>query len=61
MNDSTEPMIIKLIRDLVSNRFYGSIEIKLEAGHVVVIRKTETILPFKPNRENRGKFDEQHK
>lgn len=27
------------------NRFYGSLEIKLEAGHVVLVRKTETIKP----------------
>ena len=41
-----------LLAQLQSDRFYGSLELKLESGEVVLIRKTETI---KPNcRTNRG-------
>jgi hypothetical protein len=32
-----------VLRDLEQQRFYGSLELKFEAGHVVLLRKTETI------------------
>ena len=54
----TEQMIIKMIDELDRNRFYGSLEIKFEAGHVVLVRKTETIKPSS-YRENRGEHNEQ--
>lgn len=43
----------QLVTDLERCRFYGSVELKFEAGRLVVIKKTETI---KPNncRDNRG-------
>ena len=46
-----------LLADLQRRHFFGSIELKLEAGRVVLIRKTETI---KPNdyRDNRGSGNE---
>jgi hypothetical protein len=46
-----------LLADLQRQRFFGSVELKLEAGTVVLIRKTETI---KPNncRDNRRVGDE---
>jgi len=37
--------IIILLKELIAKKFYGVIEIKLEAGHIVLIRKTETIKP----------------
>ena len=37
------------LRELAKSRFYGSIEIKLEAGRIVLIRISET---YKPRMEN---------
>ena len=53
-----ETMATNILKELERERFYGSLEIKFEAGRVVLIRKTETI---KPNdyRDNRGKQHEQ--
>jgi hypothetical protein len=34
-------LLVQLGRD----RFYGSLEIKLEAGRIVLLKKTETIKP----------------
>ncbi len=34
-----------LLQEMARRRFYGSLEIKLEAGKVVLLRKTETIKP----------------
>lgn len=50
--------IEKLLTELEHERFYGAVELKFESGHVVLIRKTETI---KPNdcRNNRGEQNEQ--
>ena len=42
-----------LIRRLASDRFYGSITLKSEAGNVVVLKKEETIKP-QNYRDNRG-------
>lgn len=44
----------QLLADLKHQRFYGSVEIKFEAGRVVLVRKTETIRP-ENYRDNRGK------
>ena len=44
--------IEKLIEDLERTRFFGSLEVKFEAGKVVLIRKTESIKPSCQN--NRG-------
>lgn len=35
--------LVKLLKDLMDKKFYGSVEIKFEAGNVVIIRKTESI------------------
>jgi len=44
-----------VLRDLERNRFYGSLEVKLEAGKIVLLRKTETIKPEpEKHRDNRG-------
>jgi hypothetical protein len=34
-----------IIADLERRRFFGSLEIKFEAGQIVLLRKTETIKP----------------
>jgi len=49
---------LSLIRRLASERFYGSITLKFEAGQVVVLKKEETIKP-KNYRDNRGQSNEQ--
>ncbi len=48
----------EILKALERERFYGSLEIKFEAGRVVLIRKTETI---KPNdyRNHRGEHNDQ--
>jgi hypothetical protein len=44
-----------VLGELERNRFYGSLELKLEAGKVVLLRKTETIKPAADTyRDNRG-------
>ncbi len=42
--DSVE-FVKQVIADLGKERFFGSLELKFEAGNVVLIRKTETIKP----------------
>jgi hypothetical protein len=37
--------VTQLITELTSQRFYGSLEIKFEAGRVVLLKKTETVKP----------------
>ncbi len=49
----------ELLVDLEKQRFYGSLEVKLEAGKVVLLRKTETIKPVADDcRDNRGTYRE---
>lgn len=35
--------LFTIIKDLVSKKFYGELLIKLEAGNIVIVRKTENI------------------
>lgn len=35
--------LVQMLRDLIDSKFYGSIEIKMEAGNIVVVKKTESI------------------
>lgn len=47
----------QILTELASERFYGTLEIKLESGKVVLLRKTETIKPLATTgdyRDNRG-------
>lgn len=45
----------QVVAELTQARFYGSLEIKFEAGKVVLLRKTETIRPNPEDyRNNRG-------
>jgi hypothetical protein len=44
-----------LLKELERQQFYGSLEVKFEAGTVVLVRKTETIKPtIEGYRDNRG-------
>lgn len=49
------PQAEAMIADLESNRFFGSLEIRFEAGRVVLLRKIETIKPT-DCRNNRGEY-----
>jgi hypothetical protein len=35
--------LFAIIKKLISDKFYGSLEIKFESGNIVVIKKTESI------------------
>lgn len=35
--------LVRLIRELIDSKWYGSLEIKMEAGHIVIIKKIESI------------------
>ena len=37
--------LLKLLRDLIERKFYGIIEVKIEAGNVVHIKLIENIKP----------------
>ena len=41
--DDVMDNLFKLIKELIENKFYGSIEIKMEAGKIVIVKKTESI------------------
>jgi hypothetical protein len=53
-NHTNSHVLCNLIDDLERQRFFGSLELKLEEGRVVLIRKTETIKPTNDYRDNRG-------
>ena len=36
---------IKIIKDLCTRKFYGTLTIKFDAGRIVLARKEETIKP----------------
>jgi len=45
----------QMLDALERDKFYGSLEIKIEAGRVVLIKKSETFKPTEPNyRPNNG-------
>ncbi len=35
--------LFELIKELIKFKFYGSLEVKFEAGNITIVRKTETI------------------
>jgi hypothetical protein len=43
--------LIELLRELEESRFYGSLEIKMESGQIVLYKKTES---FKPTQAGYG-------
>lgn len=49
----------RVLKELEQDAFYGSVEIKFEAGKPVLLRKTETIKPtHEDRRNNRGIYDD---
>jgi hypothetical protein len=48
----------ELLSDLEKCRFYGSVELKFEAGKLVLVRKSETLKTFNDYRDNRGSGNE---
>ncbi len=55
----TDQALSEILRELEHSRFYGSLEIKFEAGRVVLLRKSETI-KLEDRRDDRGARDGQH-
>lgn len=51
----------EILSQLARDRFYGSVEIKLEAGKIVLLRKTETIKPTDENCRNNRSGNDEHK
>jgi hypothetical protein len=50
--------LVQLLRQLEQARYYGALEIKFEAGNIVLIKKTETIRPTQPSYgTSRGESD----
>ena len=44
--------LITMLKQLEGSKFYGSLELKLEAGRIVLIKKSETFKPTEPNYGN---------
>ena len=49
--------LIDLLAKLEADRFYGSMELKFEAGKLVMVKKTETLKPAELFRDNRGNHE----
>lgn len=49
--------LVQLLRQLEQSRFYGSVELKYEAGRVVLIRKSETFKPCESGYGNNRSTD----
>jgi len=45
----SDPAVDLLLREFEHDKMYGTVEVKFEAGRVVLIRKTESIKPANPN------------
>jgi len=55
----TRSLLSDLVDELERGRFFGSLELKFEAGQVVLLRKTETIkLEATACRSTRGAEDD---
>jgi hypothetical protein len=53
--------LIEMLKKLESSRFYGSVEVKFEAGIITLIRKSETFKPTEPNYgSNRSIYERNH-
>lgn len=50
--------LIRLFHQLETQRFYGSLEVKFEAGHIVLLKKSETLKPMQSTcGDNRGTYE----
>ncbi len=47
-----------LIRQFESDKAYGTIQLKYEAGKLVLLKREETIKPSSPNESIKGNEDE---
>jgi hypothetical protein len=54
------PNLVEVLDSLEENHFFGSLEIRFEAGRVVLLRKTETIKPD-DRRDNRGENEQRQR
>ncbi len=52
--------LIRLLRQLEAARFYGQVEVRFEAGHITVIRKTESIKPREGDQRNNRGYEREH-
>lgn len=52
--NTTRDSVGEILAELIRQRFFGALELKLEAGRIVLIRKTETLKPPFDCRDNRG-------
>lgn len=50
--------VTELLRNLEQTRFYGSVELKYEAGRVVLVRKSESLKLSEPDYRNSRGTDE---
>ena len=50
--------LIHLLRQLDQSRFYGSVELKFEAGRLVTLKRTETLKPADLCRDIRGNHEQ---
>jgi hypothetical protein len=58
---STQAMtsVQRILSGLSDQRFFGTVELRFEAGHIVLLRKTETLKPTEEDcRDNRGPADD---
>ena len=49
----------RILRGLGEQGFFGTLELKFEAGHVVLLRKSEVLKPESDCRDDRGTPNEQ--
>ncbi|MBZ4642924.1 hypothetical protein LF845_01020 [Deferribacterales bacterium Es71-Z0220] len=43
-NDKSQlTKLYEILRDMFQNQYYGSLEVKFEAGKVTIVKKTESI------------------
>ena len=50
--------LLRILLGLMERRFFGSVELKFEAGNLVVLRKTETLKTEDLCRDNRGNHEQ---
>jgi len=53
-NSLVSASVLRKMSGLMEQGFYGSVELKFEAGKLVTLKKTETIKPDEFLRDNRG-------
>jgi hypothetical protein len=59
--EATMREVEDVLAELAKSRFYGTVEVKFEAGLPVLLRKTETIKPTNErDRNNRGPNERNH-